>query len=290
MSPIGWIGLGAMGAPMALVAAQSHDLVVFDVDQRAVARLAGNRITAAASGREAASNADVLVVMVATEAQVESVLFGTHGAVDTLAPGAVVVVMATVGPAAVQRWAENLAAVGISLVDAPVSGGVSRAEQGELLIMVSGSASSVQKVSHLLGSLARSAPVVGNRPGDGQKVKLVNQLLCGIHIAAAGEALAFAESLGMDARSCWEVVRSGAAASFMLDDRGERMLEGKFDDVRSAVDIFVKDMALVREAAADSGVHTPLAATAGQLYARAAAVGLGRKDDSVIIQLLRAAE
>ena len=87
--------------------------------------------------------------------------------------------------------------------------------------------------------------MVGEAPGDGQKVKLVNQLLCGVHIAAAAEALAFADALGLDARACWEVLRDGAAASFMLDDRGERMLDEAFEPPKSALDIFVKDMGLV---------------------------------------------
>ncbi len=293
MTTVGWIGLGAMGAPMAAIAARTHDLVVFDVDPAAVDRLVGRvevgrSITAASSVEAAAEDVDVLVVMVATEAQVESVLFGDHGAASVVKPGAVVVVMATVGPAAVRRWAQRLASAGVALVDAPVSGGVARAGLGDLLIMVSGDRQSVERVSGLLAALARDAPIVGGQPGDGQKVKLVNQLLCGIHIAAAGEALAFAESMGLDARECWDVVRRGAAASFMLDDRGERMLAGQFDEVRSAVDIFVKDMGLVRDAAAASGARTPLATSADEIYERAAAAGLGRKDDSIVIEMLRA--
>jgi 3-hydroxyisobutyrate dehydrogenase len=116
---------------------------------------------------------------------------------------------------------------------------------------------------------------VAREPGDGQKVKLVNQLLCGVHIAAAAEALAFAEAVGLDARGCWETVRGGAAASFMLDDRGARMVSGAFDDVRSALDIFVKDMGLVVDAARDSTYPAPLASVAEQLYSPAGAPGWG---------------
>jgi 3-hydroxyisobutyrate dehydrogenase len=106
--------------------------------------------------------------------------------------------------------------------------------------------------------MARAAPVVGSRPGDGQKVKLVNQMLCGVHIAVAAEALAFAEAMGLDARSTWEVIRDGAAASFMLDDRGARMLEGTDGEVKSALDIFVKDMGLIADAASANGYTAPL--------------------------------
>jgi 3-hydroxyisobutyrate dehydrogenase/putative dehydrogenase len=153
--------------------------------------------------------------------------------------------------------------------------------------MVGGTEDAVARARPLLDALARSAPHVGLEPGDGQKVKLVNQLLCGVHIAAAGEALAFAEALGLDARACWEVIRDGAAASFMLDDRGERMVDGAFDEAKSALDIFVKDMGLVTEAARAESYPTPLAAAAEQLYRAGHRAGLGRRDDSSLIEVLR---
>ena len=118
-------------------------------------------------------------------------------------------------------------------------------------------------------------------------MKLVNQLLCGVHIAAAAEALAFAEALGLTAAECWRVLREGAAASFMLDDRGARMVEGQFEPARSALDIFVKDMGLVGTAAGHAGAAAPLAAAARRLYLRGHDLGLGRLDDSVLIDVLR---
>jgi 3-hydroxyisobutyrate dehydrogenase/putative dehydrogenase len=290
MTRTAWIGLGAMGGPMASVVARTQPLVAFDIDAAAVAAVAAHGAEPALSIAEAARGANVLAIMVATEAQVDAVLFGDDGAAAALTPGAVVLVMATVGPAPIARWAERLAALGVALVDAPVSGGVARAAAGDLLMMVSGAPESIAAVSGLLDALARDAPVVGNEPGEGQKVKLVNQLLCGIHIAAAGEALAFAEALGLDARACWEVIRRGAAASFMLDDRGERMLDAEFDVPKSAVDIFVKDLGLVVGAAERAGAWTPIAATAEELYVRAHDAGLGRKDDSVLIDVLRSGE
>jgi 3-hydroxyisobutyrate dehydrogenase/putative dehydrogenase len=195
--------------------------------------------------------------------------------------------MATVGPAPVARWAATLAERDVELVDAPVSGGVARAGEGDLLIMVSGNEAAIERVQPLLDALARNAPVVGSEPGDGQKVKLVNQLLCGVHIAAAGEALAFAEAMGLDARACWEVIRDGAAASFMLDDRGARMLDDEVEPAKSAMEIFVKDMGLVTGAARENGYPSPLAALAEQLYLAGSRAGLGRLDDSSIIRLFR---
>ena len=225
--------------------------------------------------------------MVATPSQVEEVLFGSGGAEPVLAAGTVVLLMATVGPDPVTEWAVRLARRSVAVVDAPVSGGVARAATGDLLVMQSGPATALRRVAELVAALSRQAPVVGPVPGDGQRVKLVNQLLCGVHIAAAAEALAFAESLGLDARTCWETIRHGAAASFMLDDRGERMLTGAFDDVRSALDIFVKDMGLVVGAANAAGQPVPLASVAAKRYHEGGRTGLGRRDDSVLIELAR---
>jgi 3-hydroxyisobutyrate dehydrogenase/putative dehydrogenase len=204
-----------------------------------------------------------------------------------LPAGTVVMIMATVGPGAVASAAGRLARRGVAVVDAPVSGGAQRAAAGDLLIMVSGPAGPVGRVQPLLDALARSAPVVGPLPGDGQRMKLVNQLLCGVHIAAAAEALAFAEALGLAAADCWQVLREGAAASFMFDDRGARMVAGQFGQVRSALDIFVKDMGLVGAAAEQAGASVPLAAAARRLYEHGHQLGMGRLDDSALIEVAR---
>jgi len=285
---VGWIGLGAMGSPMAAcVARTGFDVTAYDIEPARAESLAADGVKPATSIGDAAGGADVLVVMVATPDQVESVLFGDDPAAGALAAGAAVVVMATVGPAPVQRWAERLGQQQVDLVDAPVSGGAARAGAGDLLIMVGGPQPAVDRAQPLLDAMARSAPHVGAAPGDGQKVKLVNQLLCGVHIAAAAEGLAFAEAMGLDARACWEVLREGAAASFMLDDRGERMVDGAFEEAKSALDIFVKDMGLVTGAAAEHAYPAPLAAAAEQLYLAGRRAGLGRLDDSSLIRVMR---
>jgi 3-hydroxyisobutyrate dehydrogenase len=285
---IGWLGTGAMGAPMAARAARSGHLVrAYDIAPERAAALAAGGVRPAATIAAAVTGADIAAVMVATPGQLEQVLFGPGGAAGALPAGAVVVIMATAGPEAVVSAARRLAATGAAVVDAPVSGGTQRAAAGDLLIMVSGPAGPVARARPLLDVLARSAPVVGPLPGDGQRMKLVNQLLCGVHIAAAAEALAFAEGLGLQAAQCWQVLREGAAASFMFDDRGARMVAGDFGQARSAMDIFVKDMGLVSEAAGQAGARVPLAAAARQLYERGHELGLGRLDDSAVIEVLR---
>ena len=287
MTQVGWIGLGAMGRPMAARLVEAgHSVAAYDVVADAAAAL-GDRAAIARSAADAADGADVLAVMVATPGQVDDALFGEDGAAGALRDGGVVLVMATVGPAAVESVAARLAERGVGVVDAPVSGGVARAAAGELLMMVSGTRQDVDAVRPLLDVMSAKAAVVGDAPGDGQKVKLVNQLLCGVHIAVAAEALAYAEALGLDAEACWDVVRHGAAASFMLDDRGERMVHGAGDEVRSALDIFVKDMGLVLAAARESVYPAPLASVAEQLYVMGRRAGLGSADDSRLIEVLR---
>ena len=288
MVNVGWIGLGAMGAPMAGVLARAgHQVTAYDVNAAAATALAGDGVVAAQTVADAARGSEVLGIMVATAPQAEEVLFGDGGAAAVLREGAVVLVMSTVGPKPVEDWAERLGGSGVLVVDAPVSGGVARAAAGDLLMMVSGPEAALATARPLLDALSRTSPVVGPAPGDGQKVKLVNQLLCGVHIGVAAEALAFAESLGLDAGSTWEVLRHGAAASFMLEDRGARMIDNPSGQVRSALDIFVKDMGLVLDAARDSDFAAPLAATAAQLYDAGRRAGLGRADDSSIIEVLR---
>jgi 3-hydroxyisobutyrate dehydrogenase len=287
MSRVGWVSLGAMGLPMAgNVARAGHEVTAYDIDPGRAASLADDGVKPATSISQAATGAEVLVLMVATPAQVDNVLFGEDPAASSLDPGAVVMIMATVGPAAVQRWMERLGQQHVEVVDAPVSGGVRRAAEGDLLVMVGGADSAVRRVQPVLDAMAGQAPVVGPVPGDGQKVKLVNQLLCGVHIAAAAEALAYAEAIGLDAAATWQVIRGGAAASFMLDDRGERMVQPS-DEVKSALDIFVKDMGLVLDAARTTSFPAPLASAAEQLYLAGRRAGLGRRDDSSVIEVLR---
>ena len=284
---IAWIGLGAIGTPMARTAASSGFAVsAFDLSPAAREALA-DVATPAGSAVAATEAADVVVIMVATPDQLDAVLFGEDGLAPALTANTTLLIMSTVGPAAIEKTVTALEGVTSHIVDAPVSGGAARAEKGELLVMVGGAEADVATVRPLLDALASNAPVVGANPGDGQRFKIVNQLLCGVHIAAAGEALALADSMGLDLKQVHEVLGTGAAASFMFGDRGGRMVEGAFDDVRSALTIFVKDMGLVSEAAAQVSQEVPLAASAEQVYQRGSELGWDRRDDSIVYKVLR---
>ena len=273
-----------MGLPMArLLLAKGHPVRAFDPDPEKVAAAAG--AVACRTPAEAASDVDVVGVMVATPAQGEQALFGTDGAAGGLAAGTRLIVFSTVGPQAVREWTARLADSGVPVLDAPVSGGVDRAGAGELVVFAGGDRTPA--VDEILSALAATVTDAGPDPGAGQLAKLVNQLLCGVHIAVAAEALDYADALGLDPRAVWAAVRQGAAGSFMLGDRGARMLDGPPATVRSAVDIFVKDLGLVRAEARRVGSHTPLADAAESLFEEAAATGLGSADDSRVIEMVR---
>src|ERR687897_1845677 len=202
MQRAGFIGLGAMGAPMAKsIVSTGFDLSAFDVRPENADPLVELGTARAGSPREAAEGAEALVLMVVNAEQVEDALFGGDGAAETLRQESAVVVMSTIGPEALRGIEGRFAGRGVRLLDAPVSGGVARAERGDLLIMAGGPADLFEDLRPLLGAMGSTVAHCGGSVGDGQSVKLVNQLLCGVHIAAAGEALAYAEALGLDPRS-----------------------------------------------------------------------------------------
>jgi 3-hydroxyisobutyrate dehydrogenase-like beta-hydroxyacid dehydrogenase len=288
MERLAFVGLGAMGSPMAKrLAGAGFELKVFDVLDERINPLIELGAVSAASLGEAAEGTEVLVLMVANAEQAEGVLFGEGGAAEALPEGAAVVVMSTIGPEAVRELADALAERNLRTLDAPVSGGVARAEKGDLLIMAGGPENLFEELRPVLGAMGSSVVHCGPRMGDGQAVKLVNQLLCGVHIAAAAEALAYAEALGLDPRFVFETIRHGAANSFMLEDRGERMLKQEFTPPKSALDIFVKDMGLVHKAAEERDFETPLSSAALELYLAGKAAGMGTEDDSGVIRMFR---
>jgi 3-hydroxyisobutyrate dehydrogenase len=269
------------------LAEAGFELKVFDVVAARASPLVEMGAASAASPKKAAEGSGALVLMVANAAQANDVLFGEGGVAGALPEGAAVVVMSTIGPEAVREIDQELAGRGLRTLDAPVSGGVARAERGDLLIMAGGPRDLFEELRPVLEAMGSSVVHCGPRVGDGQAVKLVNQLLCGVHIAAAAEALAYAESLGLDPRFVFETIRHGAANSFMLEDRGERMLEEEYVPPKSALDIFVKDMGLVGNAAEERGFEAPLAAAALEMYLAGRDAGLGAEDDSGVIRVFR---
>ncbi len=288
------LGLGAMGLPMATNLAERFPVRGFDVvaERRALAERAG--VVPTGTAAEAVAGADVVLIAVRDRAQLEQLLFGETGIAPHMARGAVVLLTSTVGDAGVRAVAPRLAEAGLRFVDAPVSGGPARAGDGDLLVVVGADDDAWAAAEDVLDAMASTLVRVGDAPGDGQAMKTVNQLLCGVHIAAAGEALALARALGLDAEVALKALMSGAASSFMLGDRGPRMLQvydedagGPHDvEVRATLNTFVKDMGIVSSAAKGAGLSTPVAAAAEQLYLQGAARGLGDRDDSSVITVV----
>lgn len=287
VSRLAFVGLGAMGLPMAghLVAA-GFSVRGYDVRAESRAALAAAGGELAGTLAQAADGADALVLMVVNAAQAEDVLFG-QGALDALAPDGIVVLMATCPPGAVEAIAARVSATGRRFVDAPVSGGVVGAKAAKLTIMAAAPAATLAEIRPLLDALGDRIFHVGERPGQGATVKAVNQLLCGVHIAAAAEAMALAGRVGVDLAVVLEILSGSSASSWMLRDRGPRMLEGE-PEVTSAVDIFVKDLGIVLEAGRSAGAALPLAALAHQLFVSTSGRGDGAADDSQVVRAYRA--
>jgi 3-hydroxyisobutyrate dehydrogenase len=283
------LGLGAMGLPIATRLTSELTVHGFDIASPRLALAEAAGIRPCNSAVEAVEGVDAVLLAVRDGDQLHDVLFGPNGIADTLAEGSVVILTSTVGTNGISEAAEQLGARGVEFVDAPLSGGPVRAGQGDLLIVVGATDSARDRAEPVLRLLASTLTVVGNRPGDGQALKTVNQLLCGVHIAAAAEALALATALGLDPAATLEALQGGAAASFMLGNRGPRMLEAYSDEgaeVLSQLDIFVKDMGIVSTAARAAHLATPVASAAEQLFLLGTRQGLGNRDDSAVITVV----
>lgn len=283
------LGLGAMGLQMASWLAKSFTVTGFDIAQARMQLAEDEGIATRSTAREAVAGADVVLVAVRNQQQLEQLLYGDEGIAAAMTAGSAVILTSTVGIQAVEAVAARLASDGIGLADAPVSGGPARAGKGDLLVTVGAYPDVYEHCKPVLDAMASNLVWVGETPGTGHSMKTVNQLLCGVHIAAAGEALALAGELGLDQTKALEALMSGAAASFMLGDRGPRAIQayaGEEAEVKSRIDIFVKDMGIVTSAAKQAGMAVPVAAAAEQLYLQALSRGQGAMDDSSIIDVV----
>lgn len=283
---VGVIGLGAMGMGAAQSAARAG-LAVLGCDLRAKAlaalEAAGGR--AAASPAELAARADVVLVYVVNAAQTREVLFGANGAAAAARPGTVFILCVTMQPAEAQGICARLEDAGMLVLDAPVSGGSAKAMAGEIAMMAAGPPAAFRRAAPVLDAIAATVFRLGDQPGAGARMKTINQLLAGVHIAATAEALALAHGLGMDLAEVHRVIQSCAGNSWMFANRGAHVVAGDYTP-HSAVDIFVKDLGIVTDAARAAGMPVPLSDTALALFRQASAAGMGRLDDAAVALLL----
>jgi len=279
MMNVTFIGVGAIGLPMALrIQGAGHAVTGVDVSDAVIANARSNGIETVRQF-SAAPTSEVVVVMVATPDH----LAGVVGQVDKTVQGQLWIIMSTVGPESVREQGEALRQKGARIVDAPVTGGVARARTGELVIFAAGSTPDVESAMPVLEAMGK-VRMTGEQLGDGQGIKVVNQHLCSVHIAAAAEALNLARLLGLDPAVVLGLIENGAAGSWMLSDRGPRMVAGTDVEVTSAINIFVKDSGLVALAGESCGAELPLLAIAHERFCRAADAGLGLRDDSRVIE------
>jgi 3-hydroxyisobutyrate dehydrogenase len=284
---VGFVGLGAMGAPMALnLLKAGHAVRGFDVRAGAADALVQAGGTSATSAADAARDAELLWLMVVSGEQAESVLFD-HGAAAALPKGAIVAMGCTQAPAHAARTAERLAAIGLQVLDAPVSGGTKGANAAALTIMCSGDAATLQRAKPVLDAMGSRVFDCGRAPGLGSTAKMINQLLCGVHIAAAAEAMHLAERAGVSTATMHEIIGVSAGNSWMWGDRGPRMMMDQ-PPVTSAVDIFVKDLGIVLGEGRALKAGLPLSAAAMQMFLAASGLGHGAADDSQVIRAYRA--
>jgi len=279
---IGLVGAGAMGLPIALrLRDLDQEVVVRDVDpaREAAAREAG--LAVAASAAAAVSGAALAVVVVVDAAQTREVLFGADGVAFATERPSAVLLCPTLAPEDTEAYAAALAGRGIGCIDAPMSGGPARARDGTMSLMVACPLATFTHWQPLLQGLAAHLFHVGERPGDGARTKLVNNLLAAVNLAGAAEALALAERLGLDAATTLAVIEHSSGASWIGSDRLRRALAGD-ERVLARVALLAKDSALALASAARAGVEVPLGRAAAARFAAAVEAGHADADDSVL--------
>ena len=285
---VGVVGLGAMGAGIAQSLLRAGlDVHVCDVRPDAVQKLVDAGAHGAASPAALAAKVDAVIIVVVNAAQTEQVLFGadgSDGAVVHLKPGSVVIASATVAPEFAEALGARLLGMGLRFIDAPISGGAAKAAAGQMSVMAAGAPDTFAACSRIFEAICAKLYRLGDQPGQGSKVKMINQLLAGVHIAAAAEAMALGLRAGCDPDALYEVISNSAGSSWMFQNRVPHILAGDYTPL-SSVNIFVKDLGIVLDYAKKSIFPLPLSATAHQMFMQASAAGFGGEDDSAVVKM-----
>jgi L-threonate 2-dehydrogenase len=284
-STVGLIGLGAMGSGMAKSLRRAgYAPRVFDVRKEVAEAFALDGGIACASPAELAAGCKVVISVVVNAAQTESVLSGDNGCASAMQAGSVFVMCSTVDPHWSVALEARLEALGILYIDAPISGGAARAASGEMTMMSAGKPEAYEAAEPILRAMAGTLYKLGDKAGAGSKVKVINQLLAGVHIAAAAEAMALGLREGLDPAALYEVITHSAGNSWMFENRMAHVLAADYTPL-SAVDIFVKDLGLVLDMARASKFPLPLSSTAHQMFMQASTAGFAKEDDSAVIKI-----
>ena len=277
---VGIVGLGSMGMGAALSCVRAG-LSTWGADLNSNACATLKEAGACGVSDNAATFAeklDALLVLVVNAAQVKQVLFGETGVAQHLKPGTAVMVSSTIASADAQEIATALAGFDLEMLDAPVSGGAVKA------VMASGSDIAFERLAPVLEAVAGKVYRIGAEPGLGSTVKIIHQLLAGVHIAAGAEAMALAARAGIPLDVMYDVVTNAAGNSWMFENRMRHVVDGDYTP-HSAVDIFVKDLGLVADTAKALHFPLPLASTALNMFTSASNAGYGKEDDSAVIKI-----
>ena len=284
---IGFIGLGIMGRGMTRnLLKAGFNLRVWNRTQARMAELAAEGATTAKDPADLAAQCDILITCVSDTPDVEAVLVGDNppGAIHGLQPGSLVIDMSTISPHATRALAEKLKAKGVEMLDAPISGGSEGAAKGTLSIMIGGEAEQVARARPLFEAMGKAITHVGGH-GDGQTVKLVNQILVVGHALAMSEALLFAQAGGLDLQKTLDAVKAGAAGSWMLSNRGPQIIARDFRP-GFTIDLQQKDVRLVLAAADQMGVPVLGTSLIFNLYRTLQAEGLGGDGNHALVKAL----
>jgi len=279
------LGLGSMGFGMAAsLLRRGAEVIGFDPDPAAMDRLRAQGGLTATSPAEAARDAEIVVSVVVNADQTEAVLFGENGCAEAMAADGVFISSATMAPQRARDFSRRLEAAGRYYLDSPISGGSQRAAEGALTILTSGSEAAFARAEPAIAAMGTTIYRLGDQVGQAAAFKMVNQLLAGVHIAAASEAMAFAAREGLDLKQVYDVISRSAGNSWMFENRMPHVLEGDYTP-RSAVSIFVKDLGIVQQMASASQFPVPLASTALQMFLMTAAAGMAKDDDASVARL-----
>ena len=280
------IGLGSMGLGMAQSIVRGGIPVSgFDLNPVSVSALTQHGGHSATSAQEAAKQSDILATVVVNAAQTRAVLFGKDGVASAMKPGGVIISCATMSPNDAKQLAADAERMRLLYLDAPMSGGAAKAAIGQLTFMASGSAQAFERAKPVLDLVAGKVYNLGDAAGAGASFKMVNQLLAGVHIAAACEAITFAARLGLDLDKVYEVITASAGNSWMFENRVPHILEGDYSP-RSAVSIFTKDLGIVSDMARQEKFPLQIASTALQMFLMTAAAGMDGDDDASVARMI----
>ncbi|MBX2870426.1 MAG: NAD(P)-dependent oxidoreductase [Acidiferrobacterales bacterium] len=289
-SEVAVIGLGAIGWGAALsLIEEGFTVYGVDINPEKLEQFREEKGKPCATAAEAMENANVCIVYVVDDAQTERVLFGESGAIAQARPGSLFILSSTMPPSSTTHISEKLVTAGMLVLDAPVSGGPAIAMRGELAVLVSGNSDALEMADPVFHAISSRVHYLGEEPGQASKIKMLNQMLTDIHVAATAEAMTMAQAIGVDLGAMYKVINNSTGGSWVFDVRGEKLMQKDFKP-RAPINNVTKDLGIADREARSAGLNLPLTSAAYELFSRASASGLGQEDSIAVAKLLTPAD